>query len=79
MADGNKAEKLLCKGMEITKLLRRGGLKPVTVNTGKSPLARATRLLTQANCLIILSRIINQNTAAPTTQTSQLQSGGKRY
>ena len=56
----NEGEKLLCEGMEITELLRCGGLKPVIVNTGKSPLARATRMLTQDNCLIILWR--NQNT-----------------
>ena len=35
-------------------------VKPVIVNTGKSPLARATRMLTQDNCLIVLWR--NQNT-----------------
>ena len=46
--------------MEITELLRCGGLKPVIVNTAKSPLARATRTVTQDNCLIILWR--NQNT-----------------
>ena len=51
---------IIVRGYGNTELLRCGGLKPVIVNKGKSPLARATRMLTQDNCLIILWR--NQNT-----------------
>ena len=62
IARGKQGEKLLCEGMETvsTKLLRCGGMKPVIENTGKSPLAGATRMPIQKNCLIILWH--NQNT-----------------